>query len=519
MLCYAGSRTTNKRVSRLGYSFSAALIALSATVVSGSEPLTYYGFDKESHTAEAYEGMQEIFAGNCFTAGIPIPTARLLLGTLAGSAEKLGYDPMSAEGRFYAQGRFMSPPNRIAGVGEGFGLGESVFERDGKQLVFANCFACHAGVVNGQVVAGLGNSHVNQSRPRTQLTRGDNYGPYEVWRVSSRLEDPANKGLVLAKKKTELEKLLNSQDLPPVDPMPWWTMKYKELDYWYADAGVDNAASFSINFTVPHAAMNERHAEHVATVAKALAFARDTKSPPYPNALDAELVQLGADIFHGRTRPADTKGFRTCKGCHGTYTKKDADADYSQPGSWNVDYDFSHILRDVKTDPSYNTVLQALGPIADHISQLAAYYEAQGTPELTPSASVPSKSGYVAPPLVGVWASAPYFHNGSVPTIDTVLNSSRRPEIWSRNPRDPHAYDLDRVGMLFGNVTREEFENSAAAAEGESFMSQAAIEHGAMYDTTEYGHGNMGHTFGDSLTDEERSAVIEFLKSLSGPDM
>jgi len=25
-------------------------------------------------------------------------------------------------------------------------------------------------------------------------------------------------------------------------------------------------------------------------------------------------------------------------------------------------------------------------------------------------------TGYVAPPLDGVWASAPYFHNGSVPT-------------------------------------------------------------------------------------------------------
>ena len=40
--------------------------------------------------------------------------------------------------------------------------------------------------------------------------------------------------------------------------------------------------------------------------------------------------------------------------------------------------------------------------------------------------------GYQAPPLYGVWATAPYFHNGSVPTIEEVLNSSERPQIWQR---------------------------------------------------------------------------------------
>jgi hypothetical protein len=121
--------------------------------------------------------------------------------------------------------------------------------------------------------------------------------------------------------------------------------------------------------------------------------------------------------------------------------------------------------------------------------------------------------------LVGVWASAPYFHNGSVPTLDTVLNSELRPEIWTRDNRDPAAYDLDRVGMIHRSLSRPEFETSAAGAAGKPFVSQAAIDHGAIYDTKGLGHGNMGHTFGDRLTANERRAVIEFLKSLSGPDM
>ena len=42
-------------------------------------------------------------------------------------------------------------------------------------------------------------------------------------------------------------------------------------------------------------------------------------------------------------------------------------------------------------------------------------------------------NGYIAPPLDGVWITAPYFHNGSVPTIEAVLNSKFRPTYWTRD--------------------------------------------------------------------------------------
>jgi hypothetical protein len=35
-----------------------------------------------------------------------------------------------------------------------------------------------------------------------------------------------------------------------------------------------------------------------------------------------------------------------------------------------------------------------------------------------------------------------------------------------------------------------------------------------VYDTTQPGRGNGGHTFGDKLTEEERMAVIEYLNTL-----
>src|SRR5207248_7546997 len=44
-------------------------------------------------------------------------------------------------------------------------------------------------------------------------------------------------------------------------------------------------------------------------------------------------------------------------------------------------------------------------------------------------------AGYQAPPLDGVWATAPYFHNGSVPTVYDVLNSKSRPRVFTRSYR------------------------------------------------------------------------------------
>ncbi|MBX7167122.1 MAG: hypothetical protein K1X74_12400 [Pirellulales bacterium] len=498
-----------------------SLLFVSPAASRAAQPLKYFGFEDGHYSAEAEAGLQEILAGNCFQIGVPVPAVRLFLAAMAPAPKETGYKPGSPEAQFYAAGQFPSPPDRHSGAAPGFGLGYSVFERDGKQLVNLNCFACHAGVVQGTVVAGLGNNHVGRSDPRDSEihARGDNFGPYAVWQMGAGLEDPANKGMVVAQQKTELQLLLESLPLAPVDPMPWWLMKYKRLNYWYADGGSHSAANFSVNFTVPHPQMNEHRAEHVQIVARALAFARETQSPLYPGALEADLVQRGADLFHGRTRPADPTGFTACKTCHGNYTKKAGHDDLGVPGSWNVDYDYSHVLRNVKTDPSYNNVLQQLRPVAEHINKLEVYFTAQGTPELVPHATVPDKPGYVAPPLVGIWASAPYFHNGAVPTITAVLNSAERPEIWARDHRDPGAYDLAQVGMSHRVVARSEFETSAAAAAGKPANATATIDHAASYDTQAYGHGNGGHTFGDHLTPDERRAVIEFLKSLSGPDM
>ena len=89
-----------------------------------------------------------------------------------------------------------------------------------------------------------------------------------------------------------------------------------------------------------------------------------------------------------------------------------------------------------------------------------------------------------------------------VPTLYHVLNSKSRPKVFTRSYRTGEAdYDKDRVGWKVTEVPPPD-----AKAPG--------YERRRVYDTAQPGRGNGGHTFGDDLTDDERAAVIEYLKSL-----
>lgn len=79
-----------------------------------------------------------------------------------------------------------------------------------------------------------------------------------------------------------------------------------------------------------------------------------------------------------------------------------------------------------------------------------------------------------------------------MPTLEAVLDSPRRPQKWSRT-FDSNDYDEQAVGWKF---RLEETKRDSRT-----------------YDTTRRGFGNGGHTFGDSLNSEERSALLEYLKT------
>ena len=79
------------------------------------------------------------------------------------------------------------------------------------------------------------------------------------------------------------------------------------------------------------------------------------------------------------------------------------------------------------------------------------------------------------------------------------MNPSERPTIWKRTE---NGYDRERVGLEV-----EAFEKLPASIRG-------ADELRKYFNTTRFGKSNEGHTFPDELTAEEKTAVLEYLKTL-----
>lgn len=100
---------------------------------------------------------------------------------------------------------------------------------------------------------------------------------------------------------------------------------------------------------------------------------------------------------------------------------------------------------------------------------------------------------YLARPLNGIWATAPYLHNGSVPTLFDLLHPEQRPAKFSLGGRE---YDPQKIGYT-----------AQAAGGGEVWM----------FDTTQPGNSNLGHSgekFGTQLPEDQKSALLEYLKTI-----
>ena len=106
----------------------------------------------------------------------------------------------------------------------------------------------------------------------------------------------------------------------------------------------------------------------------------------------------------------------------------------------------------------------------------------------------PKLTNYKARPLNGIWATAPYLHNGSVPNLWELL---QRPDlrlpVFCLGDRE---YDPVHVGFK----TYQEVSTCPA----NTFR----------FDTRLNGNSNRGHAYGVDLTDPEKMQLIEYLKTL-----
>jgi mono/diheme cytochrome c family protein len=370
----------------------------------------------------------------------------------------------------------------------------AVKANNGEMLVAPNCLQCHAQVFEDQLIIGLGNSLADYTKNQQlntanvemleRLLKANAPKQYEAAapfihitktiapylfadvkgvNIADRLaailvahRDPTNF------KWSDSALMPIPEKLIPTDTPPWWLLKKKNAMF-YNGFGRGDFGRFlmaSNLLTVNDTAESRSVDEHMPDV---LAYIFSLQPPKYPKTIDQSLAGKGKVIFE-----------KNCSDCHGTYGANGTYPNLLIPES--VIKTDSLLFKSNYSNPQFVTWFnKSWFTTGDHPAQLVPF------------------NGYIAPPLDGIWITAPYLHNGSVPTLEAVLNSKLRPQYWSRDFDHPQ-YDYDNPGWKY-KVEEKPLNTST-------------------YNTKLAGYGNYGHNFGDELTDEERKAVIEYLKTL-----
>ena len=365
---------------------------------------------------------------------------------------------------------------------------------NGETIVVPNCLQCHAQVFNDSLIIGLGNSLADFTSARrfdSDLAESilDNYmklnkkkgdaakefirvGKFIGGKMYTEVQgvNPADRlaALLITHRDKNTLKWNDTaiNELPdqviPSDVPAWWLLKKKNAMFYNGFGRGDfgrflmGAILLTVNDTV-HANKVDSHMNDV------LAYLNTIKPPAYPKTIDKSLAAEGQVLFE-----------TNCAKCHGFYGEYSSFPNYLIP------------QQVIGTDSLLNI---SNYQYSDMISWFNTSWFASGD---HPAKLVPF-NGYIAPPLDGVWITAPYLHNGSIPDIEGVLNSTARPTYWSRNFSNPE-YEYEKLGWKY----KEEIKEGGRK----------------VYNTTLPGYGNYGHTFGDKLSNPERKAVIEYLKSL-----
>ncbi|MDR3414548.1 MAG: hypothetical protein P4L83_00045, partial [Nevskia sp.] len=250
------------------------------------------------------------------------------------------------------------------------------------------------------------------------------------------------------------------------DSPVWWNVGHRTLKFF--DGGqptdatrIELSASFPL--AVDPEALNLGNAESwiLAHEMDSDAWLMSLKAPSYPygfcsNAdgspgsgdnpacINQPLAQQGAILFHSKNLwdaaldnpvPKPDGGNGSCASCHGAYSPQYAnDPAYLDSPAMAGIAGYVVPQNVIATDP------QRLVGNSQIVSKAmnASWFIYSDQPQLqcgdqNLDATRGARAlGYLAPPLYGVWATAPYFHNGSVPSVWDVLKPSDRPTIWRR---------------------------------------------------------------------------------------
>ncbi len=410
--------------------------------------------------------------------------------------------------------------------------------------------------------------------------------------------------------------LLTSGSTAGIDTPAWWNGGHRPRKFQDAVFPMDNPRIDMVFYTpflglfgALGGPVSEGAQDWMRTHGQAAQhWLESLKSPRYPtniDPIDTQLAEQGAVIFHelnlwdparNNTHPAPPQlGNGSCASCHGAYAPRyfNDPAYLATPALEGVASNITPI-EVIGTDPARLSVVNQGFLAAGDVN----FFGMPPTVGTENDCSPIDSGGYLAPPLYGIWANAPYLHNGSVPNLWQLLEPSDRPEIWERvsTPKPSgwqglwywtsslqakalmnydtnlsRAFDFDQVGWDYVEHTCEEIvrtctwwgqcttytprlylqcgiteavNNSPLGEEMVEFMGGSGnplgwlldflnanviafwnlftpptrtmqqLEERKIYNTNHYGLGNEGHEFTDVLTDQERWALIEYLKTL-----
>jgi mono/diheme cytochrome c family protein len=344
-----------------------------------------------------------------------------------------------------------------------------------------NCFSCHGGKVNGEVMPGLPNTHIAletlfQEVVETKRILGRKLPPVELGALvvplgrSNGTTNAIIFGVVLGAYR---DKDLNVHPEYPTPKMihhdhdapPWWHVKRKTHLYSDGFAAKSHRSLMQFMMTFSNGPEAFHRAEN--DYKEIYAWIESIQPPKYPWPIDETLAAKGREIFN-----------QTCSECHGTYGDGSA---------------FPQKIVPIDVVGTDRARLDALTP------EMRMGYQESWFSNYGEKKSICDPGGYLAQPLDGIWASAPYLHNGSVPTLWHLFHPDKRPVVWKRTE---DGYDREKVGLEVA-----EYESIPADV-------KSAKQRRTFFDSRLFGKSTQGHTFPDVLEEDEKVAVIEYLKTL-----
>jgi mono/diheme cytochrome c family protein len=287
---------------------------------------------------------------------------------------------------------------------------------------------------------------LNEKVPRWGRGRVDTFNPYKAIQFNWRLDQLPHSELIGA---SDFPSLWNQQ--PREGLQLHWDGDNDSVDERNLSAGLGAGIT---PVTVDHELL-KRVRDWIWTL----------PPPKYPYNVDAALAARGSAIYQ-----------RDCLACHGDHRFRDGVRAGDRLGKVEP---IDQVATDRHRLDSYTPVFAA--------NQYSLFPETEYRFK-----RFVKTNGYANHPLDGIWARAPYLHNGSVPTLwDLLQEPAARPAVFYRG------YDVfDQVNVGFVS--------SVAEADGRVFF---------RYDTALPGNGNGGHVYGTKLTADEKRAIVEYMKT------